>query len=344
MQLSIAEKLKLTKELSGVRASINGASIAEKLKLVKRVGEIRVLLGGKKVEADPVIEPENTDIIEPQGPVANEVDITEEESYEREDHAESNENATKEDATNAIKFLRDFIGRSQLNAIATAMRGEEKQFFFDKVVELQKQIKSMPKTYDTDGQGEKAVAYLHYFKGSGDWYITEKDAGDDEDAKNGISGQVQAFVMADLGQGGELGYISIKELIEAGVELDLYWTPKTLAAIKGKDDEPETKNEPVPVPANSDVADPSAIGETGQNADAGEANSQPAENQEDTMKDAFIAELETLKAETDIDTFDKRLDDIAARIDDAGLSKELDAELNAAADVLSDLLAKAESA
>jgi hypothetical protein len=258
--------------------------------------------------------------------------------------AKSSTPATKEDATNAIKFLRDFIGRSQINAIATAMRGEEKQFFFDKAVELEKLIKSMPKSYETDGQGDKAVAYLHYFKGSGNWYITEKDAGDDEDAKNGISGQVQTFGMADLGHGGELGYISIKELIEANVEIDLYWTPKTLAVIKGKDDEPETKNEPVPVPADSDVADPSASGEAGQNADAGEANGQPAEKQGNPMKAAFEAELNALKLATDPDAFDKKLDEIAGRIEAAGLMSELDAELNAAADVLSDLLAKAEAA
>jgi hypothetical protein len=257
---------------------------------------------------------------------------------------ETTSKATMADVNNVMPLIKQFIGKAQLAAMGAGIRGEEGQFFKDKFVEIAKVIEGMPKSYETDGQGDKAVAYLHYFKGSGDWYITEKDAGDDEDAKNGISGQVQAFGMADLGHGGELGYISIKELIEANVELDLYWTPKTLAVIKGKDDEPETKNEPVPVPANSDVTDPSASGETGQNANAGEANGQQAESQENPMKTAFIGELESLKLETDPDAFDKKLDEIAGRIEAAGLMSELDAELNAAADRLTELLAEAEKA
>ncbi|MHB1531426.1 hypothetical protein [Acidithiobacillus sp.] len=45
----------------------------------------------------------------------------------------------------------------------------------------------MPKNYDTDGQGGDAVAFLHYFTGSWDWYITEKDVDSDD------KGQIQAF-------------------------------------------------------------------------------------------------------------------------------------------------------
>lgn len=44
--------------------------------------------------------------------------------------------------------------------------------------------------------------------------------------------QLQAFGLADLGYGGELGYISIVELLECGAELDLHWTPQTLAEVK----------------------------------------------------------------------------------------------------------------
>jgi hypothetical protein len=206
------EKLKLAKELGGIRGSIKTVTSGiEKLKLVKRIGEIRVILGGsvKPVQDDQPV--------------------------------------TQADATKAIKYLGDFIGRSQLNAIATAMRGEEKQFFFDKMVSIEKQIKAMPETYGQDGMGDKAIAYLHYFKGSGDWYITEKDSVEGEP-------QHQAFGLANLGHGGEMGYISIDELIKSGVELDMYWTPKTIGAIKGKDDdiEPKTENAPVPIPADSD--------------------------------------------------------------------------------------------
>ncbi|MBL1266103.1 hypothetical protein [Candidatus Methylomicrobium oryzae] len=56
----------------------------------------------------------------------------------------------------------------------------------------------------------------------------------------------------------------------------------------------------------------------------------------------FAAELDALKAETDIVEFDRKLDEIVLRIELAGLMDELDAELNAAADQLTALLAKAE--
>lgn len=56
------------------------------------------------------------------------------------------------------------------------------------------------------------------------WYITERDM---------ERAQFQAFGLAVLfGDGGELGYINIVELIRNGVELDMYFTPCTLEAIR----------------------------------------------------------------------------------------------------------------
>lgn len=134
---------------------------------------------------------------------------------------------TKMDAVNALKTLKEFIPTNELQVIGAGCRGEEKQFFFDKLVELAKLIETMPKTYEQDGKGNQAIAYLHYFKGNMDWYITEKDMGSPEDLT-----QRQAFGLADLGYGGELGYISIVELLEAQIELDLYFKPKTLEEIQ----------------------------------------------------------------------------------------------------------------
>ena len=99
--------------------------------------------------------------------------------------------------------------------------------FIEKVKEYNARIDAMPKTYEQDGLGEQAVAHLHYFTAGGDWYVTERDVDIDQ------TGQIQAFGLADPFQdGGELGYISIVELRRAGAELDLHWTPKTLAEIR----------------------------------------------------------------------------------------------------------------
>jgi len=110
---------------------------------------------------------------------------------------------------------------------------------------LASRIAKMPSAYETDGQAGAAIAHLRYFipsagslggeqsrrgvsAGSGPaWYITERDkSADDGD------GNAQAFGLADLfADGGELGYISIPELIENGAWLDFSFTPKPLSAI-----------------------------------------------------------------------------------------------------------------
>lgn len=128
-------------------------------------------------------------------------------------------------AANNLYKLRHFISRSQKLAIREALKGEEKQFFIDKLVEFIGRIETMPKTYEQNGKGREAVAFLHYFMGNMDWYIMEKDL--DEDGK----GQIQAFGQADLGYGAEIGYISIVELIENEVELDLHFDPTPISQI-----------------------------------------------------------------------------------------------------------------
>jgi len=119
--------------------------------------------------------------------------------------------------------LRLFMSTQQLNAIAAGCCSEERQYFIGKIAEYANRIATMPATYEQESKGDQAIVYLHYFKGGCDWYITEKDV---------EPLQHQAFGLANLGYGGELGYISIIELISHNVELDLHWTPKPLAAIK----------------------------------------------------------------------------------------------------------------
>lgn len=118
---------------------------------------------------------------------------------------------------------RGFIGYQQAHVMLLTLNGEESQFMLDKIKEVSTTIETMPKTYQQDGLGQKAVVHLHYFFRGMDWHITEKDMEDE---------QLQAFGLANLGYGAELGYIWLGEITEAGAELDLYWTPKTLAEVK----------------------------------------------------------------------------------------------------------------
>ena len=122
-----------------------------------------------------------------------------------------------------LMTLRAFVGPAQRSAIYSGMRGEEGKFFRELIGNLLVTLDTMPKVYEQDGLGDNAIAHLHYFTGSQDWYITERDTSEE---------QLQAFGLADFGDGGEMGYISISELISHGVELNLYWKPRTLSAIK----------------------------------------------------------------------------------------------------------------
>ncbi len=131
--------------------------------------------------------------------------------------------------------LNQFVGRSQLSVMKSACRGEEGAYFKKMIADLQQTIATMPATYETDGQGDNALPALHYFNPSSDWYIIEKDAGSPEDETPGV--QHQAFGFTCLNgdhENAELGYISIQELIENGVELDLYYKHQTLKEIKNR--------------------------------------------------------------------------------------------------------------
>lgn len=137
-------------------------------------------------------------------------------------------------ATAAFNALRGFVSPAQMSEMASVCRSEEKKFMFDKLAGLVDTIATMPKTYETDGQGSAAVAFLHYFARDCDWYITEKDM---------EAEQLQAFGLCCIWEG-EIGYVSVKEIIEAGAELDLYFEPVTLREIKRRRDVDAALNNP----------------------------------------------------------------------------------------------------
>jgi hypothetical protein len=128
----------------------------------------------------------------------------------------------------ALALVRRFISPQQMAALHQCLQGEERQFFIGKLAYLASVIAGMPVTYEQESKGQDATVYLHYFAGGqANWYITEKDKETPEEP-----GQHQAFGLADLfDDGGELGYISIVELMQAGAELDLYFKPRTLREI-----------------------------------------------------------------------------------------------------------------
>lgn len=133
------------------------------------------------------------------------------------------QNNRLEDAKRALETtLKTFIGPRQRRVLRELLKGEESEGFQEIILGLAKTVATMPRPYETDGQGVKAIVHLHYFVGHCDWWITERDSSEV---------QLQAFGLADMG-GRELGYISIADAIAAGAELDLYWIPRPLSQVK----------------------------------------------------------------------------------------------------------------
>ena len=138
--------------------------------------------------------------------------------------------ATRMEATAAADKLKEFISPRQLGVMLELSHGEEGPFFLDKLVQMAVIVDLMPETYETDGQGLEALVHLHYFRGGVDAWVTEKDVGDGSSDTR----QHQAFGKACMTgdpSDAELGYISIAELIDNDVELDLHWTPKKLSEL-----------------------------------------------------------------------------------------------------------------
>ena len=98
-------------------------------------------------------------------------------------------------------------------------------------------INSIPRLYEQDGLGKKAIVHVHIFGPVGDFYITEVD----EEGETAF-GYIKLSGHPD---GAELGYINIDELKDAVntfienknikflLERDLHWKPTTLEEVMG---------------------------------------------------------------------------------------------------------------
>jgi len=127
--------------------------------------------------------------------------------------------------------LKTFINPQQLQMLKELVNdeaGEEFEHFNSIAADITKTVNTMPKTYDTEDVTDPK-AYLHYFMGGWDWYIIERDM---------YAEQNQAFglVKSPYTPSGELGYISIPEILGVNAELDYYYTPQTLSQLKGAND------------------------------------------------------------------------------------------------------------
>lgn len=153
--------------------------------------------------------------------------------------------------TDLIEAVTPFFPKIQLKIVIDAIsdvndEDSTRDYYIDILERFKNTFENMPKTYETESSKNEngvkaqynqpragdAIAYLHYFVGGCDWWITEKDMEED---------QFQAYGVVNLGSGPEFGYISLVELVDLYgktnqglpymVELDFYWEPKKLKDI-----------------------------------------------------------------------------------------------------------------
>ena len=85
--------------------------------------------------------------------------------------------------------------------------------------ELGNTLLKLPKVYAQDKLGYNAIVYAHYFVGSTDIFVTERN-GDDMFGYAILNGDYEMS---------ELGYLSLSELKSLpGLNLDFYWDETTL--------------------------------------------------------------------------------------------------------------------
>ena len=133
-----------------------------------------------------------------------------------------------------LKKIQHFISGEQSNALQDIFKGEESEYAQDIVKTLSGIIENMPKSYETEETDTPdKIVHLHYFLGGSDYYIIEKDKGSPDDVLKGIQQQAYGYAIlnGDL-INAEWGYISIAELIENNVELDLHWEPIKFCELK----------------------------------------------------------------------------------------------------------------
>ena len=132
------------------------------------------------------------------------------------------------DTLEALATLSSLTTPRQYDPIAAALRADERSHFADDVVHIHESWHALPRTLASEAHGRAAVVQLHYFRGDADWWVTGRDIDPDN------PGRVWAFGLADFGSGPEPLGFSIREIIDCGAELDLYWQPKTVAEVTGR--------------------------------------------------------------------------------------------------------------
>lgn len=139
--------------------------------------------------------------------------------------------ALKLELGDATSFWGQWMCHAQRVTMLAMLRGEEREWFFDRLTELRKIIEGMPQTYETQQRGMQYTAYVKYFRDGTSAWICEKDMGEGQWQPTDPQHQAWGRVVT-LPNYPENGYVSLPELLSAGCELDLHFDPTELSLIR----------------------------------------------------------------------------------------------------------------
>jgi hypothetical protein len=128
-------------------------------------------------------------------------------------------NASLRKIMSDTKYLKDVMPDLQQKALLEMENSEEREFFVEKILELDDVLASSIKPQNKDLMN--SIVKAHFFYGQSDWFILDYDP-----KQKMFFGYV---VLNGDTEMSEPGYISVKELLSVKrVEMDFYWNEKTL--------------------------------------------------------------------------------------------------------------------
>lgn len=129
----------------------------------------------------------------------------------------------------ASLLVKPFLSTKQNSFLMAQCNGEAQKLAINKLNAIAQIIDDMPKSFEQVGKGDQAIAYLHYSTDDSDWFITEKNA-------DGYIGEAFGYTILNgrqhFSDPNGKGLVSIFEITRHGAELDLEFTPCTIAEVK----------------------------------------------------------------------------------------------------------------
>lgn len=126
-------------------------------------------------------------------------------------------------AVAAIPTVNKFAPSRQMREIIAGTQGDERQKYLEILSDFGERIVRMPVSGEEVIPKEDEIAQLHYKSGLYNWYVTRK--GPETPTENAL------VLITAPGIPESIGFMSVKDIINLGAELNLSFKPQRLSKI-----------------------------------------------------------------------------------------------------------------